>query len=243
MSMVETTTTDLGQAAGSQAEVTPEVPVETPKYTVTIHGVEQEVTLEEALSGYMRQADFTRKTQTLAEQRKHLERAENLVKALNTNPAETLRVLAAELGVEDFAPEYEEDDPANKRFQTLEQELATLRQREVEREIAAEVGTLKSKYNVSDDDVQDIMVHATKKGIDLQAAYRDLYFDQAFEALSAVKARKAAEAEIEPQKALAGAIHLGVGSSGANLTPQVERPKGIRGAYALAKQGIKYEGD
>lgn len=246
MSMVETTTTDTGQAEGTQSEVTSNEGLEvTLPQTVrlTVNGVEIEKTLDEIAEGFMLKADYTRKTQTLAEQRKQLERAENLVKALNSNPKETLRMLAQELELDDLSLEYEDDDPANKRFQTLEQEIQTLRQREVEREIASEVGTLKSKYAVSDDDIQDIMVHATKKGIDLQAAYRDLYFDQAFEALSAVKARKAAEAEIDGTKALAGAIHLGVGSSSAsNSTPRVERPKSFREAYALAKQGIRYEG-
>ena len=43
---------------------------ELPTYKVKINGEEQEVPLDEILAGYMRQQDYTRKTQELAEQRK-----------------------------------------------------------------------------------------------------------------------------------------------------------------------------
>ena len=46
---------------------------ETPRYYVKIDGEEQEVTLEELRNGYQRQADYTRKSQALAEQRKAYE--------------------------------------------------------------------------------------------------------------------------------------------------------------------------
>lgn len=42
-------------------------------YEITVNGETQEVTLDELLSGYQRQADYTRKTQTVAEDRKSLE--------------------------------------------------------------------------------------------------------------------------------------------------------------------------
>lgn len=46
---------------------------EEPTFTVTIDGKEEEVSQSELLQGYQRQADYTRKTQALTEQRKHLE--------------------------------------------------------------------------------------------------------------------------------------------------------------------------
>ena len=51
-----------------------EVETETsPAYTVKVDGEEFEVTLDELRSGYQRQADYTRKSQSLAEQRKAYE--------------------------------------------------------------------------------------------------------------------------------------------------------------------------
>lgn len=48
-------------------------PEEEPKYKVTVDGQEVEVTQEELLRGYMRQSDYTRKTQQLANQRQQFE--------------------------------------------------------------------------------------------------------------------------------------------------------------------------
>lgn len=50
-----------------------EEPQEEPKYTVKVDGKDVEVTQEELLRGYMRQADYTQKTQQLAEQRRQFE--------------------------------------------------------------------------------------------------------------------------------------------------------------------------
>lgn len=44
-------------------------------YIIKVDGVEQEVTLDELLHGYMRQADYSRKTQALAEERRNLQTA------------------------------------------------------------------------------------------------------------------------------------------------------------------------
>ena len=49
-------------------------------YTVSVDGVEQEVTLDELRSGYSRQSDYTRKTQELAQQRKEAEAESSAVR-------------------------------------------------------------------------------------------------------------------------------------------------------------------
>jgi len=46
---------------------------EQPKYRVKVDGQEYEVTQDELVKGYQREADYTKKTQTLAEQRKAVE--------------------------------------------------------------------------------------------------------------------------------------------------------------------------
>lgn len=48
-------------------------PTEPDTYVVKVNGQEQEVTLDELLHGYMRNQDYTRKTQALAEERRHLQ--------------------------------------------------------------------------------------------------------------------------------------------------------------------------
>lgn len=71
---------------------------EEPSFTISLDGKEQEVSLSELRDGYLRQADYTRKTQAFAEQRKHLEtqaeqaarKREELVTLLEAVPQQLL---------------------------------------------------------------------------------------------------------------------------------------------------------
>jgi hypothetical protein len=65
------------EADEAQAEEDPnDQPEEPPTFTVVIDGKEEKVTLEELQKGYSRTADYTRKTQALAESRKKFEAEE-----------------------------------------------------------------------------------------------------------------------------------------------------------------------
>ena len=57
---------------------------EQPKYRVKVSGEELEVTLDELVNGYQREADYTKKTQTLAEARKSLEQEKASVEQAKT---------------------------------------------------------------------------------------------------------------------------------------------------------------
>lgn len=74
----------------------------TPETTVPIDG-HGEVTVAELTNGYLRQADYTKKTQELAEQRKAFEAesaaASKLMDALKNDPAGTIASLAVEVGL------------------------------------------------------------------------------------------------------------------------------------------------
>lgn len=72
-----------------------EEPEETsPRYSVKIDGEEFEVTLEELRNGYQRQADYTRKSQSLAEQRKAYEANINAVQQERQQYAQVLGQMA-----------------------------------------------------------------------------------------------------------------------------------------------------
>jgi len=55
--------------------------------------------VRELADGYLRQADYTRKTQEVAESRKSLERAEQFLKAFEDNPFEFTRSLSVQAGL------------------------------------------------------------------------------------------------------------------------------------------------
>lgn len=57
-------------------------------YTVRVNGEDVDVTLDEALKGYQREADYTRKTQQLAEQRKQLEAEQSEFQAVQAQTAQ-----------------------------------------------------------------------------------------------------------------------------------------------------------
>ena len=59
--------------SAEEAEYQDEVVEEAPKYRVKANGEELEVSLDELLNGYSRTADYQKKTQSLAEQRKSVE--------------------------------------------------------------------------------------------------------------------------------------------------------------------------
>lgn len=91
-------------------------PEEEPKYKVTVDGQEVEVTQEELLRGYMRQSDYTRKTQQLANQRQQFEQlyAQRQVpqyqqQNVPEQPTETLNDVAKRMAAQSLGLESPED--------------------------------------------------------------------------------------------------------------------------------------
>ena len=214
--------------------------------TITVNGIEQEVPVRELRDGFMRKQDYTRKTQTLAEQRSDLEQAQKLVAAIERDPAGTLKLLAAQFGVQassDDYDEFDEPDPVNLKIQELDRELARIRERENSQAIDREVSELKSQYGVDDAELEDIFAEAMRRKVDLASAYRIIHFDDAFEAYNRVKARESEEAKILADKKRADVVHFGESATaGGSETQVITRPTSVKEAYMLAKQGIRYEG-
>ena len=70
--------------------------VEQPRYRVKVDGQESEVSLDELVKGYQREKDYTKKTQTLAEQRKAVEAERHTVeqaKQLRDTYAQRLQII------------------------------------------------------------------------------------------------------------------------------------------------------
>lgn len=70
---------------------------EDPLVPVNVAGVEQEVPLSELIRGYSREADYTRKTQTLAEERKAVEQERSQLMLAGREAVERSAQLAAQL--------------------------------------------------------------------------------------------------------------------------------------------------
>jgi hypothetical protein len=83
---------------------------ETPRYRVKVDGQETEVQLDELIRGYQREADYTKKTQTLAEQRKAVEADKSAVeqaKQLRDQYAQRLQLIEQTLSRQSPAEDLE----------------------------------------------------------------------------------------------------------------------------------------
>lgn len=114
---------------------------ELPKYRVKANGEELEVTLDELLNGYSRTADYQKKTQSLAEQRKAVEaerqKIEDAAKVRDTY-AQRLQVIEQLLSTEDTEnlAELKDSDPIAYAIKVAERsekekQLAAVRQERV----------------------------------------------------------------------------------------------------------------
>jgi len=74
---------EQSESDGEQVEDQEQVE-EKPRYKVKASGEEIEVTLDDLIKGYQREADYTKKTQTLAEQRKQVEAERQVIEQAKT---------------------------------------------------------------------------------------------------------------------------------------------------------------
>ena len=198
-------------------------------YTVKVGGAEQQVTLEDLQSGFMRQADYTRKTQEVAQLRQRLAHAEAIANSLEADPQGTLRALAEAFGVgiDTDSGEFDEPDPLDQRLRALEAREQAAQAQQVRAQIDQEIDTLLNTYG--DFDLQEVINHAATNGMTVTAAYRDIHFDQL------VSKQKETE-RITQSKREAGVVEGGAHRAG---VVQQEKPAGsIREAWRQAQRTL-----
>ncbi len=129
---------DSEDVEGEEEETEEEEPVET-KFVVKVDGKELEVDKEELIRGYQREADYTRKTQKLAEERRQVESEFQQVRAEREQYAQVLGQLKQK--VQEFEPAepdwnaLEAQDPVEyarqwTHFQRRQQQMQAIQQEE-----------------------------------------------------------------------------------------------------------------
>jgi predicted metal-dependent hydrolase len=211
--------------------------------TVTVDGEEVRVPLKEALSGYQRQADYTRKTQELSEQRRQVQFGAALQEALQKNPKETLDLLSQHYGLAQQAASEEEElyvDPVEKQYRQLEQRVQAFEQQKAMDELERTVQSLEQRYG-SDFDANEVVAKALALGsTDLEAVYKQIAFDKVYEdakALRLIREKKAVEAQqITDAKRQAAVASGGTTASSADVSA---RPiTSLRDAWDAAKRQV-----
>jgi len=198
------------------------------------------ITLDEARSGYLRQSDYTRKTQELAEMRSRLAEAEAITAALQQNPAETIAALQDAFGVgfDQSSDSYEEMDPEIARIAALEQKIAAQEQAATQAAIEAEIGNLHQQFGDFDD--AELFAHAIKGGFpNLRSAYADMNFGTLQAQLEQMTAKQREEEErVAAKRQAANVVHNGSSRAGATSPSQPEKYGSLRDAYLAAKKSL-----
>lgn len=125
------------------------------------------VDLEEMERGYLRQSDYTKKTQELSRQRDELSQAEQLLSALESDPEGTLAALQRHLLVDQ--PDLEDLDPMEAELRDHREFIEQQRAMALQQEVEAELAGLAQQYG--EFDWNAVLEFAVDKEIpDLEAA-------------------------------------------------------------------------
>ena len=253
---VETGPETVGETG---AETVAETPTESYEYVdtsafdgkyvkVKVDGEELDVPFNEALQGYQRQADYTRKTQELSQQREQLQYAQTLQQALESNPQQTLEILSRHYGVaeaqrmiadaQDAPSEPEFDDPLEKRIWETEQRIQQYEQERANDQLQREIVRLQNTYE--DFNPQEVVRAALNAGTtNLEAVYKQIAYDRL---IQKIRAGEQANQIVQNQnqqvvdaKRDASFVEGGASANGPSDVP-VGKIGSVHDAWALAKQ-------
>lgn len=210
---------------------------------VTLDGEELEVPLKEAVSGYQRQADYTRKTQQLAEERKNVQFAQAIQQALDNDPAATVELLKNHYGLTQ-EDSFEEDDywadPVEKQYKQLERRLASFEEAQAMNELQQTIGGLQQKYG-DDFDANEVVSAALAQGTsNLEAVYKQMAFDRLFsreQAQREMQSRRTQQEQKIVQAKRSSGIVAG-GSSAQGSSADSAPITSLRDAFSAAKQQL-----
>jgi hypothetical protein len=244
---------DLGQVdlVDEAEDTTTEEVVEVPDFfdieqfrdkhvTVKIDGEEIAVPLSEAVAGYQRQADYTRKTQELAQQKAELQWAAAIKGALDHDPAGTIELLAQNFGINvPKAGDSDGDewvDPADLRYREIEQRLARFEEERAYQQLERTIASLAQKYG-DDFDAGEVVAAAMATGsTDLEATFKQIKFDAVME-----KARRAetvaAKTQVKTAAKRDAAVVSGGSAAGASNV-EVGSVSSIADAWREAKRSL-----
>jgi hypothetical protein len=206
-----------------------------------VDGEEVVVPVKEALAGYQRQADYTRKTQELSEQRKQVQFAASLAESLQKDPAGTLQALNQHYGLgaptQDQQVEEEWLDPAEKHLRQLEQRIASFEQQRAMDDLTRTIDSLQSKYG-DDFDADEVVAKALATGsTDLEAVFKQITFDKVYsKATDAQKKLMEEQSRVEAKRS--AAIVSGGSANKQSVAPKAAKPTSVFEAFEQAKKTL-----
>jgi hypothetical protein len=210
--------------------------------TVKVDGEEVVVPLSEALAGYQRQADYTRKTQEISEQKKSIQTAAALQEALANNPMETLQLLQEHYGITQSVQSDEEDiwqDPLVKELNEIKAWKRDLEYKQTLSEVEKEIQSLEGKYG-EDFNREEVIAKALATGsTDLEATFKMIHFDRIFQEKKKATQQVAATKQRTNEKRKAQVVSGSSSSSGTTTAP-TSSPKSVIEAFRDAQKTLGY---
>jgi hypothetical protein len=199
---------------------------------VTVNGETFEVPLSELRNGYMRQSDYTRKTQQVAADMQVIQWARELQEGFRADPQAAIEYLASQFGVKtgsqpDPWQALVDEDPTLEPLVTTirqqEQSLNELRrnaqhsdQERMNAQVQSELNDMKSKY--SDFDPQQVLPIAIENGLNMEKAYKLWKVDQLDTSSAAQEEAAVKAAAVAAAREKARSAQKKVSSSGASRT-------------------------
>ena len=214
---------------------------------VKLDGEELQVPLSEAIAGYQRQADYTRKTQELAEQRNQLQFASTLQTALERDPATTIDLLARHYGIsrqeaaDMVADEFDDLDPQEQRIREMDRRIAQFEEYQSQQQIEREIARIQSRYQ--DFDAAEVINAAMRLGTtDLEGTYKQVAFDKLMKQQEiqrkASEIQQAEDARIVESKRQAAVVDGGSSATGSTTDEDIAPISSLSDAWFAAKRQL-----
>lgn len=208
---------------------------------IKVDGEEIDVPLNEALAGYQRQADYTRKTQELSKQKQGVQTAAALAEALERDPFGTLSLLQQHYGVsQPNVQAVEEDiwvDPIVKELEEIKAWKRDLEYQQTLGQVEKEIIDLERKYG-EDFDREEVIARALATGSqNLEETFKLIQFDKVYAERSEAT-RKVAETTKRTQaKKAAGVVSGSTSARGGGVAP-APKPTSVLDAWTQAEKAL-----
>lgn len=210
---------------------------------VKVDGSELDVPIKEALSGYQRQADYTRKTQELATQRESLQFAQTIAQALEQDPTGTIELLGRHYGTgnpsvnqQPSVPEFA--DPLEQQVWEMNQKIQSFEQIQAQAQLEKEINRLSTQYQ--DFNASEVINNALRMGTDnLEAVYKQMSYDRLLQEVNTYRQANniavTKEQEIIDAKRNAAFVAGGASANGGATEP-VGKISSVQDAWLAAKR-------
>jgi hypothetical protein len=207
-----------------------------------VDGQDIEVPLSEALAGYSRHADYTRKTQELAEQQRQAQFGLTLQQALENNPQMTLRILQEQYA-QQAEPEPQQepdwtDDPNQAQLREISARLERYEAAQAQADLRAAIGVLQERYG-EEFNPREVVARASAQGrMDLEGVYKEMAFERYWAGRQAAQEQQQAEEAARiASKAEPTGVHSGNGA-GNTQSPDAGSFPTIEDAFYSAKRQL-----